>query len=204
MDTRFEVNHNGSLWSEFRTPMIGEHNLRNLLVGIAVGHRLGLDRSIISRALKSFQGIRRRQEVRGVKNGVTVIDDFAHHPTAVQETIRAVKCFYRNRRLIAVFEPRTNSSRRNIFQSVYGVSFDDADMVCIRQAPMLEKIPADQRFSSEKLVQDLCVRGKDAFYFGDTDGLIDFLVEHAQPRDVFLIMSNGGFDNIHARLLERL
>jgi len=203
-DTRFEVYHNGGLWSEFQTPMIGEHNLRNLLAGIAVGHLLGLDRSIISRALKSFQGIRRRQEVRGVKNGVTVIDDFAHHPTAVHETIRAVKSFYKNRRLIAVFEPRTNSSRRNIFQSIYSASFDDADMVCVRQAPMLEKIPVDKRFSSEKLVRDLCVRGKDAHYFGDTDGIISFLVEHALPRDVLLIMSNGGFDNIHARLLDRL
>ncbi len=204
LETRFEVIHNGSFWSEFRTPMIGEHNLRNLLAGIAVGHRLGLDRSTISRALKSFQGVRRRQEVRGVKDGVTVIDDFAHHPTAVQETVRAVKSFYKNSRLIAVFEPRTNSSRRNIFQSVYSLSFEDADMVCVRQAPMLEKIPADQRFSSEQLVHDLCLRGKQAIYFADTNGLIDFLIEHAQPRDVILIMSNGGFDNIHTRLLARL
>ncbi len=203
-DTRFEVTHMGSLWSEFRTPMIGEHNLRNLLAGIAVGHLLGLDRSIISRALESFRGVRRRQEVRGIKNGITVIDDFAHHPTAVRETTRAIKSFYKNRRLIAVFEPRTNSSRRNIFQSVYSASFEDADMVCVRQAPMLEKIPADQRFSSQKLVQDLCRRGKDAFYFEDTDAIIDFLIAHAQPRDVLLIMSNGGFDNIHARLLDQL
>jgi UDP-N-acetylmuramate: L-alanyl-gamma-D-glutamyl-meso-diaminopimelate ligase len=203
-DTRFEVCHEGGFWAEFHTTMIGEHNLRNLLAGIAVGHRLGLDRDVISRALSTFRGVRRRQEIRGVKNGITVIDDFAHHPTAVRETVRAVKTLYHDRRLIAVFEPRTNSSRRKVFQSVYAAAFDDADMICIRQAPMLEKIPTEQRFSSEKLVRDLCRSGKNAIYFGDTDQIIDFLLEQARPRDVVLIMSNGGFDNIHARLLDRL
>jgi UDP-N-acetylmuramate: L-alanyl-gamma-D-glutamyl-meso-diaminopimelate ligase len=202
--TRFEVYHDGAKWTEFKTPMIGEHNLRNLLAGIAVGHRLGLDRSAISYALEGFKGTRRRQEVRGVKAGVVVIDDFAHHPTAVRETIRAVKAFYKGHRLVAVFEPRTNSSRRSIFQSVYASSFDDADMVCVREAPMLEKIPPDQRFSSSQLVMDLCARGKDAFFFGDTDAIIRFLVDQARPKDVFLIMSNGGFDNIHDRLLAKL
>jgi UDP-N-acetylmuramate: L-alanyl-gamma-D-glutamyl-meso-diaminopimelate ligase len=202
--TMFEVYHDGAKWTEFKTPMIGEHNLRNLLAGIAVGHRLGLDRSAISYALEGFKGTRRRQEVRGVKAGVVVIDDFAHHPTAVRETIRAVKAFYKGHRLVAVFEPRTNSSRRSIFQSVYASSFDDADMVCVREAPMLEKIPPDQRFSSSQLVMDLCARGKDAFFFGDTDAIIRFLVDQARPKDVFLIMSNGGFDNIHDRLLAKL
>ena len=203
-DTRFEVYHDGGFWAEFRTTMIGEHNLRNLLAGIAVGHRLGLDRATISRALSTFRGVRRRQEIRGVKNGIIVIDDFAHHPTAVRETVRAVKTFYHDRRLIAVFEPRTNSSRRNIFQSDYAAAFDDADTICIRQAPMLEKIPAEQRFSSEKLVSDLCRRGRDARYFRDTDQIIDFLLDQAKPRDDILIMSNGGFDNNHKRLLDRL
>jgi UDP-N-acetylmuramate: L-alanyl-gamma-D-glutamyl-meso-diaminopimelate ligase len=203
-DTRFEVYRDGDLWGEFTTSMIGEHNLRNLLAGIAAGHRLGLDRATISLALKTFRGVKRRQEIRGIKKDITVIDDFAHHPTAVRETVRAVKTFYDNRRLIAVFEPRTNSSRRNVFQSVYATAFDDADMICIRQAPMLEKIPAGQRFSSEKLVDDLCRSGKEAFYFEDTDRIINFLLEQARPRDIVLIMSNGGFDNIHARLLDRL
>jgi len=203
-NTKFEVLHNSRLWSEFRTPMIGEHNLRNLLAGIAVGHQLGLGREAISKALETFRGVKRRQEVRGIKNDITVIDDFAHHPTAVQETVRAVKAFYKDRRLIAVFEPRTNSSRRNIFQNVYADSFVEADMVCVRQAPLLEKIPVDQRFSSEKLVHDLRLRGKDAHFFEDTDGILTYLVAHARPRDVVLIMSNGGFDNIHARLLDKL
>jgi UDP-N-acetylmuramate: L-alanyl-gamma-D-glutamyl-meso-diaminopimelate ligase len=202
--TRFQVLHHGALESEYRTLMIGEHNLRNLLAGIAVGQHLGLDHGAVVQAVSSFRGARRRQEVRGSKRGVIVIDDFAHHPTAVRETIRALKAFYKNNRLVAVFEPRTNSSRRNVFQSTYQSSFDDADLVCIRQAPMLEKIPEDQRFSSEKLAQDLRKRGKQAYCFADTDEIVRYLVREARPRDVILIMSNGAFDNIHGKLLQQL
>lgn len=202
--TRFEVFHRGDLWAHFRTRMIGEHNLCNLLAGIAAGVEAGIGQKALSKALETFKGIRRRQEIRGVKGDITVIDDFAHHPTAVSETVKAVKSFYSDHRLIAVFEPRTNSSMRNVFQSIYTESFDAADMVCIRRPPLLEKIPEGQRFSSEQLVDDLKQKGKAAFYFPDTDGIIEFLVAEARPRDVILIMSNGGFDNIHSRLLESL
>ena len=202
--TRFEICSQGVPQDEFRTSMIGRHNLMNLLAGIAVGRRLGLDRSTISHALESFKGARRRQEVRGIKRGVVVIDDFAHHPTAVRETVAAVKSFYKDRRLVAVFEPRTNSSRRNIFQADYASSFDRADRVCVREAPMLEKIAPDERFSSKKLVKDLCGRGLDAFFFADTDEIIRFLVDQSRAGDVLLIMSNGGFDHIHERLLALL
>ena len=105
---------------------------------------------------------------------------------------------------MAVFEPRTNSSMRKVFQDRYVTSFDDADLVCIRKPPLLKKIPVDERFSSEQLTQGLKSRGKDANYFPDTDTIIDFLVDAAKPCDVILIMSNGGFDNIHERLLEAL
>jgi UDP-N-acetylmuramate: L-alanyl-gamma-D-glutamyl-meso-diaminopimelate ligase len=142
--------------------------------------------------------------VRGQKGGVTVMDDFAHHPTAVRETLRAVKPFYPQGRVVAVFEPRTNSSMRNVFQDIYPVSFDDADLTCIRNPSRLDKIHPAERFSSQKLVADLKQRGKDAYYFPDTDSIIDFLVAEARPGDLILIMSNGGFDNIHERLLNRL
>ena len=132
------------------------------------------------------------------------MDDFAHHPTAVRETVRAVKPFYPDGRLIAVFEPRTNTSMRDVFQNVYPECFDKADLICIRKPPLLKKIPEGQRFSSKKLVNDLKTRGKDAYYFENTDLIIDFLKEKAVPGDVVLIMSNGGFDNIHERLLEEL
>jgi UDP-N-acetylmuramate: L-alanyl-gamma-D-glutamyl-meso-diaminopimelate ligase len=132
------------------------------------------------------------------------MDDFAHHPTAVRETIKAVKPFYSDGRLIAVFEPRTNSSMRNVFQAVYPTSFSDADMVLIRKPPLLDKIPENERFSSERLVEDLKSRGVDAFYFDTTEGIIDHLKVTARSGDLVMIMSNGGFDRIHERLLEVL
>ena len=202
--TRFEVYQGNRRYAEFKTKMIGEHNLYNLLSGIGIGYALGLDAATIGGALDHFQGVRRRQEVRGVKRDIVVIDDFAHHPTAVKATLAAVKSFYSPRRIIAVFEPRTNSSRRNIFQASYAGSFDAADLICIRQPPLLEKIPPAQRFSSEQLVADLQKRGKDAFYFPDTDAILNYLAAQANPRDVILVMSNGGFDNIHSRLLNIL
>lgn len=132
------------------------------------------------------------------------MDDFAHHPTAVRETIKAVKPFYSSGRIVAVFEPRTNSSMRKVFQDVYPLSFDGADIVCISVPPLLEKIPPGERFSSERLVEDIKSRGKDAHYFEDTQSIIDFLVKESKAGDLLLIMSNGGFENIHERLLKAL
>jgi UDP-N-acetylmuramate: L-alanyl-gamma-D-glutamyl-meso-diaminopimelate ligase len=202
--TCFDVWRQGRLWAQFKTRMIGHHNLCNLLAGIAVGDRLQIDLEQLQHATESFQGVRRRQEIRGVVDQVVVIDDFAHHPTAVKATTEAVKSFYGSRRLIAVFEPRTNSSRRNIFQAHYAASFDAADLVFIRQPPILGKIPEGERFSSEKLVADLKKRGSRARYFPDTDAIIESLLLETRPRDVVLIMSNGGFDNVHERLLAGL
>ena len=122
----------------------------------------------------------------------------------MRETLRAVRPFYRDGRVVAVFEPRTNSSMRDVFQGVYARSFDPADLICIARPPLLNKIPPDQRFSSEKLVDDLRNRGKDAHYFPDTDAILDFLTREARSGDLVLIMSNGGFDNIHQRLIVRL
>ena len=201
---RFDACCGQGVFGAFRSPMIGTHNLHNALGVIAVVESLGLGPKIINQGLESFQGIRRRQEIRGVRNGITVMDDFAHHPTAVQETLRAVRNFYPGRRIVAVFEPRTNTSMRNIFQDVYPTVFDDADLICIRQPSLLSKIPESLRFSSEKLVADLRRRAKEAFYFPDTDAVIDFLLRTVRSGDLVLVMSNGGFDNIHERLLARL
>ncbi len=200
----FDVVRASRLYGSFRARLVGEHNLLNALAAIAVGDTLGLSADQSARGLETFLNARRRQEVRGTRNGITVMDDFAHHPTAVRETVRAVRPFYPAGRLIAVFEPRTNSSMRDVFQSQYAQSFDEADIVCVRHPPLLEKIPAGERFSSEKLVADLAQQGKAAHYFEDTDAIIAFLVQEARRNDLVLIMSNGGFDNIHARLLDAL
>ena len=202
--TFFDVIKKGEVFGNFKTRLVGEHNLLNALSVIAVADHLSVPESAVSEALETFDGAKRRQEVRGVKKGITVMDDFAHHPTAVRETIKAVKPFYGQGRIIAVFEPRTNSSMRKVFQDVYPLSFDGADMVCISKPPLLEKIPSDERFSSEKLVEDLIKRGKDARFFSDTQSIIDFLVKESRSGDLLLIMSNGGFENIHERLLKAL
>jgi UDP-N-acetylmuramate: L-alanyl-gamma-D-glutamyl-meso-diaminopimelate ligase len=158
----------------------------------------------MGRGLAHFCGVHRRQEVRGVKAGITVMDDFAHHPTAVRETIRAIRGQYAGRRLVAVFEPRTNTSRRRVFQSEYPSALAEADLVVVREPPDLAKIAAGERFSSRQLVEDLKSAGLPAFYFPDTEGILDFLRGSLQTGDVVLIMSNGGFDGIHQRLLDLL
>ena len=200
----FDGVHAGERLDRFRGSFMGRHNLRNALAAMAVGHELGVPVAAMAGALERFRGVKRRQEVRGVKNGITVIDDFAHHPTAVFETIGAVRPFYPEGRLIAVFEPRTNTSMRKVFQDVYPRVFDEADRVCIRKPPLLSKIPEGEQFSSRQLVADLLARGKDAHYFEHTDAIIEFLKGQAAAGDVILVMSNGGFDNIHERLLDRL
>ena len=158
----------------------------------------------IAGGLAGFQGVHRRQEVRGVRAGVTVIDDFAHHPTAVRETIQAIRSQYQDRRLIAVFEPRTNTSRRKVFQKEYVPAFEGADLILIREAPGLEKIPEEDRFSSVLLVEDLTASGRKARFFPDTGEILLHLSHELKEGDVVLIMSNGGFDNIHERLLDAL
>jgi len=200
----FDGIHAGERLGRFRGNFMGMHNLRNALAAMAVCHELGISAESMAQGLERFQGVKRRQEVRGVKNGITVIDDFAHHPTAVFETIGAVRPFYPEGRLIAVFEPRTNTSMRKVFQDVYPQVFDQADRICIRKPPLLSKIPEGEQFSSTQLVADLAARGKDAHYFEDTDAIIEFLKAAAAAGDVILVMSNGGFDNIHERLLAGL
>lgn len=200
----FDVIKTGALYHHFRSPLAGTHNAHNALAAIAVADSAGISARVMAEALIAFKGIKRRQEVRGVRRGVTVIDDFAHHPTAVRETLAAVRRHYAGARLIAVFEPRTHTSMRAVFQEVYATVFDAADLICIRQPPLLGKVPPGERFCSRQLVGDLKARGRDARYFQDTDEILEFLAAQARCGDVILVMSNGGFDNIHQRVLQRL
>jgi len=202
--TSFEIYQNDHCMGTFHSPLPGEHNLLNTLAVIAAARHIGISDNTIASALTTFKGIKRRQEIRGQKRNITVIDDFAHHPTAVKETIRAVKPLYPDGRLIAVFEPRTNSSMRKVFQNIYPQVFGQADLVCIREPSRLDKIPVRDRFSAKQLVHDLNKRHTPAFYFTDTDTIIAFLLNKAVPGDAILVMSNGGFDNIHEKLLKSL
>jgi len=202
--TSLGIIRKGERYADLTTPLYGYHNISNLLSAVALSEFLEIDIPDLHRAIKGFGGIKRRQEIKGEKRGILVLDDFAHHPTSVRETINAVKDKYKNRRLIAVFEPRSNSSRRNIFQEKYIPSFARADMAMIPEPTLMEKIPFEQRFSSRKLVEDLKKMGIKALYYPDTDQLIEGIIKHGREGDVILIMSNGAFENIHNRLLERL
>jgi UDP-N-acetylmuramate: L-alanyl-gamma-D-glutamyl-meso-diaminopimelate ligase len=202
--TRLKVLKDGKEYISSSTPLYGSHNISNLLSAVALSKHLGVEISSLSDALMSFGGVKRRQEIRGEKRGILVIDDFAHHPTAVEKTIQSVKEKYRHRRLIAVFEPRSNSSRRNVFQEKYSLSFNNADLIFIPEPPMMDKVPPGERFSSKKLVESLNKRGLKAFYCPDSHILLDDIIKQARKGDVILIMSNGSFDNIHDRVLNRL
>ncbi len=202
--TSFSVLRKGEAFGPFFSSMPGRHNCLNALSVIIVLDRLGLSPLIIQRELQAFSGVKRRQEVRGVVSGVTVIDDFAHHPTAVRETLGALRAVYEGQRLFAVFEPRTNSSRRRIFQKDYVAAFDAADVVLVKEPDVLVAVPEEQRFSARELVGDLQVHGVDSHYFPGTDQILLHLSTALHAGDVVAVLSNGGFDNIHERLLLQL
>ncbi len=203
--SRFEVMKDGKPWSPIAVGLPGRHNCLNSLAVCAVMHHLGVAPPAINKGLEIFAGVKRRQEVRGVENGITVIDDFAHHPTAVRETLAALKSGYCDRRLVAVFEPRTNSSRRAIFQNDYATAFDSADVILLREPTPIEGLAKDELFSSVKLANDLISKRKlVAEAFETTDDILNRLKTILKEGDVVAILSNGGFDNIHIRLLEQI
>ena len=188
----------------FTSVMPGRHNALNALAVMAVLDLVGVNTEVVAQGLLTFAGVKRRQEVRGTVNGITVIDDFAHHPTAVRETLAALAAAYSGRRLITVFEPRTNSSRRKVFQEAYAGAFDQANIILVREPVPLANISEDQSFSSAQLVDNLRSRGLDAHCFSSTDAILDYLPGILATGDVVAILSNGGFDNIHSRLLDQL
>ncbi|MFP4036820.1 MAG: UDP-N-acetylmuramate--L-alanine ligase [Desulfobacteraceae bacterium] len=189
---------------DITTPLFGRHNLGNLLAAAALCAGVGVDSETLRRAALSFKGVKRRQEVKGEAGGVMVMDDFAHHPSAVRETIGAVRDKYPRRRLVAVFEPRSNSSRRKVFQGDYSRAFDRADLVFIAEPPLMEKIPPEERFSSTALTADLAARGIAAVYGGNGEPLLKKILGSLTSGDLVLIMSNGSFDNLTGRLIARL
>ncbi|MFH0809444.1 MAG: UDP-N-acetylmuramate:L-alanyl-gamma-D-glutamyl-meso-diaminopimelate ligase [Pseudomonadota bacterium] len=187
-------------FGRFNSPLHGLHNLHNTVAAMALAMHAGADTERLREGLKGFEGVARRQEVKGEIGGITLIEDFAHHPTAVRETLAALKAAYGDRRLLCAFEPRTNSSRRNIFQAEYSRSFGAADVCLIREAPGLDKIPDAERFSSRRLTEDLRAAGTPAHFFADTEALVGYLAGESRPGDVIVTMSNGGFDDIQGRL----
>ena len=200
----FDLVKAGRNHGRFSWPHPGRHNLANALAALGLLMEMGIDPEIMKPGLASFRGVKRRQEIIGRINDIVVIDDFAHHPTAVRETLAALADFYPDRRLVVAFEPRTNTSRRNFFQRDYPESFSKADVVLIRKPPLLEGVPPEERFSSERLAADLGAAGLEAGYFENSDDLLAAMLDRLRPGDLAVIMSNGGFDGLHGRLLAGL
>ena len=190
---------------EFVTPMMGEFNVRNCAMAIAAARFYELSTDAVRQGLLSFTGVRRRQELRGEVNGIKVIDDFGHHPTAIQQTLRGLRQQYAGTgKLWALFEPRSNSTRRAVFQDQLARAFDDADGVVMARVAKLEQIPEGERLNPEKVVADIRAGGKEAFYENGTDDIVARARTLAKPGDVIVVFSNGGFDGIHAKLLAAL
>ena len=188
----------------FQIPLAGDHNRRNAAAVIRCARHLGLTDDQIQRGLASFAGIKRRMEVRGEAGGVTVLDDFAHHPTAITETIRAIRQQYPHRRVWALFEPRSNTTRRNIFQQELADSLAEADGVFIAKVDRLNELPENERLNPEQIITVLHQRGKPAAYSASTDEIINQLLPALRASDIVAVFSNGKFDGIHEKLLARL
>jgi UDP-N-acetylmuramate: L-alanyl-gamma-D-glutamyl-meso-diaminopimelate ligase len=202
---RFRVFREGAAWCEFQTPMIGDFNIRNCLAVIIAADAWGVERAAIQDALATFKSVRRRLQVRGIERGVTVIDDFAHHPTAVRETLQALRTKYKDRRLVAVFEPRSWSSRLAVFQDDYAQAFKSADYVII--ASVFDSSKATEKgrvLDTAQLIADIAAQGKPVFNIAGADEIVKHLTPVLHPDDVVAIMSNGGFGGIHDKLLAAL
>jgi UDP-N-acetylmuramate: L-alanyl-gamma-D-glutamyl-meso-diaminopimelate ligase len=188
----------------FEIPLIGEFNVRNAAMAVMAARFYDVPTARINSALKGFAGIARRLEIRGEVRGVQVIDDFGHHPTAVAHTLEALRHTYRGQRLWAVFEPRSNTTRRAVFQEQFPDAFKFADGVFISQVARLEQIPENERLKPERVVAAIARDGRLAFYEPNADAIVDRIVPMLRPKDVVVVFSNGGFDNIHEKLLTRL
>jgi UDP-N-acetylmuramate: L-alanyl-gamma-D-glutamyl-meso-diaminopimelate ligase len=203
--SRFRVFREGREWAEFETPMIGDFNVRNCLAVIIAADAWGIERASIRDALATFKSVRRRMQVRGEERGVTVIDDFAHHPTAVRETLQALRTKYKTGRLVAVFEPRSWSSRLAVFQEDYARAFERADYVVI--ASVFDSTKATEKgrvLDTGKLIEDISAQGKPAFQIEGADEIVRHLAPALREGDTVAIMSNGGFGGIHDKLLQAL
>lgn len=198
--SRWEVHCNGELWAEFEMTLAGEHNALNATAAAALAANHGIPVEAIQQALASFLSVKRRLEVRSVIDGVTIIDDFAHHPTAIRETLRALRTSYRGRRLVAILEPRSNTLRRNVFEQDLVDSLALADQVVLAGVFKSESIPVTERLHPENVAASLRARAIPAQVYPDADAIVQALTPQLKPGDVIAILSNGGFGNIYEKL----
>jgi UDP-N-acetylmuramate: L-alanyl-gamma-D-glutamyl-meso-diaminopimelate ligase len=188
----------------FEIALFGEFNVHNAAMAATAARFYDIPKAKIDIALKSFSGVARRQEVRGEVRGVKVIDDFGHHPTAIAQTLQSLHSRYPGQRIWAVFEPRSNTTRRAVFQDELPEAFKFAAGVFISQVARLEQIPKTERLNPEAVIEAIARTGRQAFYEPDADAIVERIAPMLQPKDIVAVFSNGGFDNIHEKLLARL
>jgi UDP-N-acetylmuramate: L-alanyl-gamma-D-glutamyl-meso-diaminopimelate ligase len=198
--TRWMLLRGSERFAELRLPMAGEHNALNATAATALAAVQGVPVEAIEEALRTFRSVKRRLEVRAEVNGVTIIDDFAHHPTAIRETLRALRTAYPGRRLWAVLEPRSNTLRRNVFEEALVESLALADRSVLAEVFQSEAIPAGERLQPERVAAGLRARGQDAAVYRDADAIVAALSPEIQTGDVVAILSNGGFGGIYEKL----
>ncbi len=198
--TAFDVLYRGKLFRRIRLELIGAYNIRNALAATAILHRLGVSEDDIREAMGSFKGVRRRLQFLADIGGVRIYEDFAHHPTAVRETLQAVRQAYHPKRLWAIYEPRSATSRRNVFQAEIADALSHADCIAIPDLYRPEKVPEAERMSLARLIEDLRGRGREAWNLRDVAGIIQGVCEEARAGDLIVILSNGGFGGICKKL----
>ena len=202
--TRFRAFRSETEWGRIDTPLAGAFSVRNVLAVIAAGESVKADRDGVREGLRTFKSVKRRMEVRGEIRGVAVIDDFAHHPTAIRETIDAVRQKYKGRRLVAVYEPRSYTAQRREFQDEYANAFRGADEVVFASLYRPDRYTKETALDLQQLIRELSASGKGAKELKDADAIVKDLSPRLRERDVVLIMSNGGFGGIHEKLLDAL
>ncbi len=198
--TTFDVLKNGTSEATLWLGLLGEFSVRNALAVIASARRHGIVYEQIQEAFDTFKSIKRRMEFKGGFGGIKIYDDFAHHPTAIKETLKAVRQKYPTERIIAIFEPRSNTTRRNIFQHELASCFAQADVVFISQIARLNLLEPEERLDPELVMKEIKAQGSDAYYLPDPESIAKKVAEIAKAGDVIIVMSNGGFGGIHEKL----
>ena len=203
-ETRWKVTRGGAPWAELTLPVAGEHNALNATAAAALASGQGIPVEAIQQALRTFESVKRRLEVRAVVHGITIIDDFAHHPTAILETLRALRSAYPLSRLWAVLEPRSNTLRRSVFQKELVESLSAADRIVLAGVFKQESIPEQERLHPEQVILDLAKLGLEAALYANADEIVEAIAPELIEGDVVAILSNGGFDGIYEKLPARL
>ena len=203
-DTSWTVLHKGEHWADFDFALAGEYNVWNATAAAALAHTCGIPKEKVGAALKTFKSVKRRLEVKAQVNGITIIDDFAHHPTAITETLKALRARYPGSRLWAILEPRSNTLRRRVLQSDLARSLAQADEVVVAGVFRSEAIPENERLELRALAAEIRHNGRPARLLADADAIVESVAPELRTGDVVAILSNGGFGGIYEKLPARL